>query len=544
MLLGSWRAHTRSWRARTRTGAGLLIAVGLVLTFMAFARPAAANPHIELRGPGVKVGDAWLGSYRTFLGEPWVWCIDAGKKSPFAEYDWTARAVEAPQEAYLLWKHAPDTQTINHAALSFLLHKSAKLPHDVVRPIADTAPDRYGPKLRARVDALQREAERFAGPYTVDVSLSNTRTGSLGTASGTRADSDPQVRVAVEIRSASGQLMPDVPVTLEISGSGQWENSSQKLEVISSDKVLQLPVDVTGPGELTVEATAKTPPTRVQLFEPGNRAVQRVVGALGAESQSGTAVLDVPEPLEISISTRASASEVVLERASTDSSDNASDGPAGDLDAVAVFDHLDVEVVAGKWPNGRAIPVVSTLYGPFDAPPNLQDTVPDDVVALAAVTTEITEPGAWRTEDVMVTDPGWYVWHEEVAADPEWRAWRGQFGVPEETFEVLEPVAEPPEEPEPKPEPEPEPEPELEPEPEPEPEPEKPLEPEPEPGPQPEPELEPENGLQDAPVNELPRTGGSLALGLIGGGALLAGAGTIGMVRGAAPSGNADKARR
>ena len=542
MLLGSWRSRTRSWRSRTRTGAGLLIAVGLVLTFIAFARPAAANPHIDLRGPGVKVGDAWLGSYRTFLGEPWVWCIDSGKKSPFAEYDWTARAIEAPQEAYLLWKHAPDTQKMNHAALSFLLHKSAKLPHDVVRPIADAAPDHYGPKLRARVDALQREAERFAGPYTVDVSLSNTRTGSLGTTSRTQADSDPQVQVVVEIRSASGQLMPDVPVTLEISGSGQWEDSSQKMEVTSNDKVLQLPVDITGSGELTVEATAKTPPIRVQLFEPDNRAVQRVVSALGAESQSGSDILDVPEPLEISISTRASVSEVVLERANTASSDDASDIGPRDLDAVAVFDHLDVEVVAGEWPNGRPIPVVSTLYGPFDTPPNLQDTVPDDAVALAAVTTEITEPGAWRTAEVMVTEPGWYVWHEEVAADPKWHAWAGQFGVPEETFQVLEPVAEPPEEPEipEEPEPQPEPEPEPEPEVEPEPEPEGPLEPEPEP----EPEPGPENGLQDAPVNELPRTGGSLALGLIGGGALLAGVGTIGMVRGAAPSGNADKPRR
>src|SRR5690625_1224744 len=489
-------SQTRS-AARWQRWGVFFAAVGLLLLHIAISRPATANPHLDLRGPGVKVSDTWLGSYRTFLGEPWAWCIDAGKKSPFAYYEWTSRAVAAPQEAYLLHKYAGEATNLTHAALSFILHKSATLPHEVMRPVPDNAPEQYGAKLRQRVDALQEEARNFAGPYEISLTLTEQQRKSFGTTPRAAATTGTQVQAAVQVRAASGQVVPNVPLTLKASG-GSWAGGETQLRLKTGAKAVTALLGVAKAGEVQVAAISETPPTSVRLYDADQPEAQRVVSALGAQTQKVRATVLVEDPLEFEITTRTSEPEIV---------------GAGEI-----FDHLDIGVVRGQWPKGLVMPVESTLYGPFATAPELQDAVPQDAPVVAVTTTEVSGPGAWQTEQIPVADPGWYVWHEVVVATDDHPGWTGKFGVPAETFEVIAP-----------PEPEPEPEPEREPAPEPEPEPAR--EPEPEPAPEPEPEPAPEAPvLHHHTTPELPRTGGSLALGMIGSVSLLAGLGTLGVV--------------
>src|SRR5690625_72056 len=217
MFFARKHLHDRDRRTQIRVWAALVTLCGLALMHFALARPALAEelpPHLQLRGPGVEVGQAWLGSYRTFAGEPWVWCIDAGKGAPVGHYKWTSRQVEAPQEAYLLWKYGPQANDLNHAALSFIVHKSAELPHDQLWKLPDSAPRSHGGPLAKRVEELRKEATDFAGPYEVRARLVDESGAKLGTAPRILIDDVARAHLEIEVRSASGKLVPGVELSL------------------------------------------------------------------------------------------------------------------------------------------------------------------------------------------------------------------------------------------------------------------------------------------------------------------------------------------
>src|SRR5690625_3080982 len=470
------RSARRGW-GRVLVLSGVLALVVSLGGLLAGARGAAANPHHDLRGSGVLVDGYWFGSYRTFGGNPWVWCIDAGKGSPFSDYKWESRRVTAPSEAYLLWAHASDTSEITHAALSYLMHTSSTLPHDRKRAIADDAPTRHGKKFAQRIEELRAEADRYAGPYEVLVRFTDAGGKKLRTAPLITDASGAQVHISLEIRSASGHQVPDVPMALEVHGAQASTKGPLIKQVRSATKPVTVPIQVVDAGTVSVQAAAKTPPVQVEQYESTKAQVQRVVGARGREIQKADDSISIREQLQVAVATQASEAEL---------------GGAGD-----VFDYLDVSVSSGQWPENIVIPIHSTLYGPFDTVPELSANVPVDAPLVASVITEVTGPGQWHTPTVHVAEPGWYVWHEVVEATADFGGWSGEFGVAAETFQVL---------PEPDPEPEPEPGPE----------------PEPEPGPEPESSVENvAEQVNDRP--QLPRTGASLALGLIGGGSLLTG---------------------
>lgn len=501
---------------------------------------AKAAPHIQLRGPGVEVGEAWLGSYRTFSGEPWAWCIDAGKNPPFGHFNWKAREVQAPQEAYLLWKYSDTATKTNHAAMSFLLHKSDALPHETWWSIPKNAPALVGAPLVKRVKQLQGAAADFAGPYEIRASFVDSEGEPLGAKPSVVVGEPVEASIKIEVLSASGKAVSGVPISVTVGeGEGKAAVRAGK-SLVSSTKPVTVPVIIEDVGEIEFQLSAQVPPTKLRVHESQKPDVQRVVTSYGADRVEARIGITGEEPLEIAVETQTSESAV----------------EGGGL----VHDILDVSVVAGQWLEELIVPVESTLYGPFEAAPDLSDEVPVESPVVATVTTEVSGPGQWSTDEVEVTEPGWYVWHEVVQSGPLHRGWVAQFGIEAETFEVVEITPELVAEPEPEPEPETEPEPEVEPVEEPVEEPE--VEPEPElvkeagAELEPEVEVELESGgeivvtVQEEPrvevagqsleiepgAQELPRTGGSLALLLIGGGTLLTGVGTVGATRGGARS--------
>src|SRR5699024_9651548 len=235
------------------------------------------------RGPGVGVGQAWLGSYRTFAGEPWVWCIDAGKGAPFGHYKWTSRQVEAPQEAYLLWKYGPQANDLNHAALSFLVHKSAELPHDQLWKIPDNAPRSHGGPLAKRVEELRKEATDFSGPYEVRARLVDESGAKLGTAPRILIDDVARAHLEIEVRSAGGELVPGVELSLR-KDDGKPGLKGIGKGIISESKPVRVPVEFSTSGEISFNIEAEVPPTGVALYESDDPEAQRVISALKPES--------------------------------------------------------------------------------------------------------------------------------------------------------------------------------------------------------------------------------------------------------------------
>lgn len=488
------------------------LALFLALGFSGAASASAARadaklagalpPHLQVRGLGVEVGQAWLGSYRTFGANPWVWCIDAGKDAPYGHYAWHQKSVQAPSEAYLLWKYGNTNDSITHAALSFLLHKSTALPHEQMWKIPSTAPQDYGQNLARRVSELRQAGDDLRGPYTLHAELLDEQTGEdLPEAAEIWWDADIQLALAVEVRAASGKLVPGLEVELDAGAKSGAQLDAARITTRSQPVLV--PVEVPEAGKISLEVRAQVPPTALALFEPELASVQRIVGALGPEEVRLTRAFNVREPLELTVSTQTSELEL--------------------LPGESVHDVLEVELVAGLWADGAEVPIITTLYGPFSQKPELEERVPEGAPVAGEFTTPATGLGQWKTPPVEMAEPGWYVWHEFIDPAPGLRGWSAQFGVETEVFRVLEPEPKP--EPERSPDPETGPEPALEQEPEPETEPVMPA-----PGPEQQPQL--------------PQTGSDLALLIIGAGSVLMGLGTVTAIRGGARSETSDTAAR
>src|SRR5690625_5743676 len=101
-----------------------------------------------------------------------------------------------------------------------------------MRPVPDNAPEQYGAKLRQRVDALQEEARNFAGPYEISLTLTEQQRKSFGTTPRAAATTGTQVQAAVQGRAASGQVVPNVPLTRNVSG-GSWAGGATQLRLTS-----------------------------------------------------------------------------------------------------------------------------------------------------------------------------------------------------------------------------------------------------------------------------------------------------------------------
>lgn len=376
----------------------LLMAVGVVAGLAAV--PASAG----VRGHGRAHPATWFGSYATFGGDPWAWCVDAGRAAPDPGQAWTPSPVLAPRVSYLLTRYAGDVSDENHAALSYLVHTSPDLPHDRRHPVPATPPSFAGLDVPGRVAALRADAEAFAGPYSVRVTVDVEPGGASGT-------------VRAVLVSAAGRPVAGWPATVRLQGPARLVpggGTSAAATTTESGPVWAF--ETTGSGRVAATVTVRAPADHVVLHDSGSAGVQRVVTAAPVAEVSGSAADEVVRPFAPRVTTRTSATVA----------------PAG----ARLSDALTVSVAEGTWPTARPLTVTSTLWGPFPAPPVEAERPPDGAPSVGTVETVVDGPGEWTTPELVVPEPGYYVWTEEIAADEAQTGWRGPFGAADETTVV------------------------------------------------------------------------------------------------------------
>lgn len=388
----------------------LLVAVASVLGLGATGVWAQVDERN--RGPGLAHPATWLGSHGTFGGDPWAWCVDAGRAAPEPGFTWTGRPLEAPRTSYLLTRYAAQETDEVHAALAYLVHTSAELPHDPRTRVPSEPPTLHGVDLGPTVRALAAEAAAAAGPYDLQVSL----------------DVDPQARSAtarVLLAGASGAPVAGWPVDVTVTGPAEpagdgGDAGGTEEPRVSATRPLEVPLRLTGDGTVTVAAKATVPAGTVTLHTADRAGVQRVVTPVPPVPVTGQATADVLLPFAPSVVTRTSAERVTA--------------------GTPVTDHLEVGLVEGTWPDGHAVVVTSTLWGPFPEAPAPAPEAPPGAPAVGTVETVVTGPGRYETPPLTPEHPGWYVWTERVPADERQPGWAGRFGLAAETTLVEAPA--------------------------------------------------------------------------------------------------------
>ncbi len=371
--------------------------------------------HADAYGPGIwhhaREGKTWYGAYRTFKGAN-AYCIDAGKQSPLPEYfkGSTPKKITSPRTAWALHQHSASKSKNVHAALSAMARLDTAIPHDHTVPPQE--PKELGKKFKGSAKqfaAITADAARFAGPYRLKVGLQTTpgmpvlepHAKSDGERKPTLPDSD-QVELSVSLVSASGHLVPDIPIHLKVEG---LEDTPATLTTSSKAEVETY--TVTGPGKVSVTGTAQVAPETVLLFEPTKARVQRVITADKPTEVSARAAIDVTSAPTVT----------------TEISDQTP------TPGESVTDEFTVSGLVGD----HTVTVVHELWRTASKPePGKKN---DDAEVIGTVTSKSVGNGTHRSAAIEIPDDfrGWLYFTETIAADAKTREWKGIHGQPRET---------------------------------------------------------------------------------------------------------------
>lgn len=397
-------------------------------------------------GPGLwhhaPQGKTWYGSYRTFKNTQ-AYCIDAGKQSPLPKYftDSKPEKITTAQTAWALYEHSGSTSKDVHAALSAMARLDKSIPHD--HKVPPQKPGELGEKFAGSAKQFAKitaDAKKFAGPYTLDVTLTpvldmpvlepygaskpktaqqpapefSSDAGDDSGGDGTlRLPTAGKVGLTVSLTSASGAQVPDIPITLKVTGV---EDAPTTLT--SGVKATVKTLGLAGPGTVTAKATAKVAPDTVLLYEPHKtKRIQRVVTP--------------DKPTEIAA--QASVDMSSQPRVTTEISDQTPQ--PGD----SITDEFTVSGLVGD----HTVTVEHELWRTASAPE--QGKQNDDAEVIGRVTSNDIGNGTHRSAEIMVPDDfeGWMYFTETIAADKHTTEWKGIHGQPRETgFVPWSPAAE------------------------------------------------------------------------------------------------------
>ena len=400
--------------------------------------PVLAAPNAY--GPGIwhhaKQGKTWYGSYRTFPDTP-AYCIDAGKKSPLPKYFKGAKADEitSARTAWALHEYAGSKSKDVQAALSAMARLDKALPHDHTVP--PQKPADLGTKFEAaakKYSTILAEAKKFAGPYTLDISLEpvlrmpvlepHTAPESAPSPDSWASDSKDSDRSAdkdspdkpkilgtptdeatltVSLTSASGAQVPDVPIALKTAGTAKAPKA-----LTTGKEPVTTTLQASAPGTLSVAASAKVAPQTVRVFEPtsGTR-VQRVITPDTPDSVTDKASLDFSSQPKVN----------------TEISDQTP------TPGETVTDEFTVSGLIGE----HTVTVEHTLWQTATAPK--QGTKNDDAREIGTVTSKDVGNGTHTSGEVTVPEDfrGWLYFTETIAGDKATKEWKGIHGQPRET---------------------------------------------------------------------------------------------------------------
>ena len=418
----------------------LLLTVLTVASLIGLGPAMAAGPPVSLGevpvltapnayGPGIwhhaKQGKTWYGSYRTFPDTS-SYCIDAGKKSPLPKYFKGAKAdtVTSARTAWALHEYAGSKSKDVQAALSAMARLDKALPHD--HKVPPQKPAGLGKKFAGvakKHSTILAEAKKFAGPYTLDISLEPVLRMPVlepyaAPESATSPDSwasdapgkgkilgipTDEATLKISLTSASGAQVPDVPVTLKTAGTAKAPKA-----LTTGKEPVTTTLQASAPGTLSVAASAKVAPQTVRVFEPtsGTR-VQRVITPDTPDSVTDKASLDFSSQPKVN----------------TEISDQTP------TPGETVTDEFTVSGLIGE----HTVTVEHTLWQTATAPK--QGTKNDDAREIGTVTSKDVGNGTHTSGEVTVPEDfrGWLYFTETIAGDKATKEWKGIHGQPRET---------------------------------------------------------------------------------------------------------------
>lgn len=418
----------------------LLLTVLTVASLIGLGPALAAGPPVSLGevpvltapnayGPGIwhhaKQGKTWYGSYRTFPDTS-SYCIDAGKKSPLPKYFKGAKAdtVTSARTAWALHEYAGSKSKDVQAALSAMARLDKALPHD--HKVPPQKPAGLGKKFAGvakKHSTILAEAKKFAGPYTLDISLEPVLRMPVlepyaAPESATSPDSwasdapakgkilgipTDEATLKISLTSASGAQVPDIPVTLKTAGTAKAPKA-----LTTGKEPVTTTLQASAPGTLSVAASAKVAPQTVRVFEPtsGTR-VQRVITPDTPDSVTDKASLDFSSQPKVN----------------TEISDQTP------TPGETVTDEFTVSGLIGD----HTVTVEHTLWQTATAPK--QGTKNDDAREIGTVTSKDVGNGTHTSGEVTVPEDfrGWLYFTETIAGDKATKEWKGIHGQPRET---------------------------------------------------------------------------------------------------------------
>lgn len=418
----------------------LLLTVLTVASLIGLGPAMAAGPPVSLGevpvltapnayGPGIwhhaKQGKTWYGSYRTFPDTS-SYCIDAGKKSPLPKYFKGAKAdtVTSARTAWALHEYAGSKSKDVQAALSAMARLDKALPHD--HKVPPQKPAGLGKKFAGvakKHSTILAEAKKFAGPYTLDISLEPVLRMPVlepyaAPESATSPDSwasdapgkgkilgipTDEATLKISLTSASGAQVPDIPVTLKTAGTAKAPKA-----LTTGKEPVTTTLQASAPGTLSVAASANVAPQTVRVFEPtsGTR-VQRVITPDTPDSVTDKASLDFSSQPKVN----------------TEISDQTP------TPGETVTDEFTVSGLIGD----HTVTVEHTLWQTATAPK--QGTKNDDAREIGTVTSKDVGNGTHTSGEVTVPEDfrGWLYFTETIAGDKATKEWKGIHGQPRET---------------------------------------------------------------------------------------------------------------
>ena len=253
-------------------------------------------------GPGqwytAREGRTWYGAYRTF-SDRYSYCTDAGLKTPHPRFFRNAgagKSITAARTAWALHTHRESSSAATHAALSAMVRLDEAIPHRHAIPPGH--PKDLGSDFAEAAKAyttISRDAKRYAGPYTLDVTLRDRTIRALDVPTGedsgrddttaasadvTQEDSAAGVGLVmdavVSLTSASGHEVPGHDVDLTVTGAQPAQD-----RVTTSDDPTTVDMLAQGDVPITIEVEVDgLPSSEVSYHRPsglGSDRVQAVV---------------------------------------------------------------------------------------------------------------------------------------------------------------------------------------------------------------------------------------------------------------------------
>ena len=332
-----------------------------------------------------RYGTRWFGDFRRLVsGVDHMYCIDLRFWYPGRSY-----AYKSIDPAGLRNREGEKVSVSNLQKASFAISSFGQTTNDnqaaavmlYVHSLMGDArsgevdPAVLSPTVVALYKRIARDAERFHGPYRVEVALQQALgAGKTGTA-------------AIRVLSAAGVAVPDVELALAATGASAVPATART----NANGVATVQVKAAGAGGVHLTASAEMPATAPRIFRPTSGAAaangQRLASAetqrvSGSDTAAGGKA-------QLSLTTRSVPAEVVVGGTSADR-----------------------VVLSGALPSYHG-KIAVALYGPFrsDSP------ISCDGEPFWKGSFGVDGPGTYTSPAVALAQPGLYQYQESAPAD-------------------------------------------------------------------------------------------------------------------------------